>query len=167
MEEAKQDKESFLLSVYARCFDSKHHYDNLSWTIGGILLVFVGAILAYIPQIKASIYFSLILKRLPLVFFAWVLIYLWFRIYERNRFYAEVANETIREIERIFKIKGIGTEFMKATLSKNLTLKNVDEVGGKLGEPLEVKLKENSMHRLIPKFLIAIAVLVLLSCFIP
>jgi uncharacterized membrane protein len=107
------------------------------------------------------------LKRLPLAFFAWVLIYLWFRIYERNRFYAEVANETIREIERIFRTKGIGIEFMKATLDKKLTLKNLDETKEKAGEPTEVKLRENSMHRLIPKFLIVIAILIFLSCFIP
>ncbi len=162
------DRLNFVLVAYEKCFDSKHHYDSLSWIIGGILLVFVGALLVYIPQIKGECYLWVVIKRIIIIaVFSWVLLYLWYRIYERNRFWAEVANEKIRDFERDFKTEGIGIRFMKANKDGYIIFKNVDQNGTSIDTEGKEVLKQNAMHKLIPIFLWIIGIVVFLACLIP
>lgn len=174
-------KVNFLLNIYERCFDSKHHYDTLSWTIGGVLLAFVSALLIYLLQtepifvlhqwtIIESIIFVFALEKILIVFFAWMLIILWWFIYERNRFWPEVANEKIREIERSFEQEGLGVAFSKANAQGFVELKNLDERGKHIKnklkkdvEPRKEKLIKKSLHKTIRWFLIVISVIILLA----
>jgi len=164
------DRLSFILAAYGRCFDSKHHYDSLSWVIGGILLVFVGALFAYLPQIKGGFPLWVILvspQRLVIAFFSWIFLYLWFRIYERNRFWAEVANEKMREFEREFQVEGVGIKFMKANKDGFIILRNMDEKGMPVERESRVLLRQDSMHKVIPWFLMVIGLAIFIACFIP
>lgn len=43
-----------LLEAYRQYFESKHHYDNLSWTIAAVVIVFVGVLLPVIPKIDVD-----------------------------------------------------------------------------------------------------------------
>ncbi len=166
-ERTDSEKLSFMLAAYDRCFDSKHHYDSLSWVIGGILLVFVGALFAYIPQIRGDVYLWVVVKRIIIAFFSWMLLRLWYKIYERNRFWAEVANEKIRDFERAFKIEGVGIRFMKANKDGHVILRNVDENGRPMENERREVLKQNSMHSAVPRFLWVIGVAAFGACFIP
>ncbi len=169
MKEKHTDNErlSFILSAYEQCFNSKHHYDSLSWVIGGILLVFVGVLFAYLPQVKGDVYLLVVIKRIVIAIFSWIFLYLWFRIYERNRFWVEVANEKIREFERQFLVEGIGIKFMKANKDGFVILKNKNEKDQKVDDERKIPLIQNAMHRIIPWFLVAIGVAILIACFIP
>lgn len=147
---------AFRLAAYEQCFAEKHHYDNLSWTIGAVLLVFVGAILAYIPQIKPALatnevlgvrellrsfpsslwsspYLSMLVPRVGLAAFACLLLGLWHTIYEPNRIWAEIANQEIRDLERSFRSEGIGIRFAKENANirvhGKIELENADEHG--------------------------------------
>jgi Ca2+/Na+ antiporter len=164
------DKLSFKLIAYERCFDSKHHYDNLSWVIGGILFIFVGALFAYLSQIKDGYQLWFIFvspKRLITAFFSCLFLYVWYVIYERNRFWAEVANEKIREFEREFQIEGIGIKFMKANKDGFITLQNTDEKGEGVENPREISLKKISIDIVIRISLILIGITIFVACFIP
>lgn len=184
--------------LYEECFDEKHHYDNLSWTIGGVLLVFVGAVLAYIPQIKPTLpanqsfgvvdlvsglpdtlfsrtYLSTVVPRAILAAFACLLIALWHRIYERNRIWAEVANQKIRDFEREFRTEGIGIRFMKENANictkGQIILRNIEENGttcqGYTDKEVPEKVRVRSMHYIIPVFLKLIYALFILACLVP
>lgn len=166
-EPMNNDKLSFIIAAYERCFDSKHHYDNLSWAIGGILLVFVGASLAYLPQIKGKYYFWTVIYRIIIAIFSWILLCLWYKIYERNRFWAEVANEKIRDFEREFETEGVGILFMKANKDGHIILKNRDEKGNIIDKERKELLIKNSMHKVIPWFLLVIGIVIFGACFIP
>ncbi len=62
--QTNNEKLTFIIAAYEQCFNSKHHYDSLSWVIGGVLLVFVGAFLTYLPQVKGDIYLWTVIKRI-------------------------------------------------------------------------------------------------------
>ncbi len=119
-----------LIAAYEQCLAEKRHYDSLAWTIGAIVLVFVGALFAYIPQLQGSSYWFALLKRLPLAVFGTVLASLWLFIYERNRFYAEVANERARDFEKELSLCGVAHAEMEGTLLGRVVLKN--KTGGLL-----------------------------------
>lgn len=195
---APSNDQGFRLSAYEQCFAEKHHYDTLSWTIGAVLLVFVGAILAYIPQIKptlgegesfgvrdllaqlpgslvSSAYLSMLVPRVVLAVFACLLLALWYAIYERNRIWAEVANQKIRDFERTFQIEGIGIRFAKenAAISESgkIKLTNTDEHGepitGYSAGVTEEVARVRSMHDAIPWFLRLVVVLLALASILP
>jgi hypothetical protein len=190
--------QEFLLTAYQQCFAEKHHYDNLSWTIGAILLVFVGAILAYIPQIKPALkpnetfgitdllrglpgslvsspYLSMVVPRLILGVFALLLLKLWHRIYERNRIWAEVANQKIRDFERVYHTEGIGIRFLKDNgriqMCRSIVLRNTDETGklvqGYANSDVLEPAQAKPMHQTIPTFLRSLRVLLMLACLLP
>lgn len=161
------DRINFVLAAYERCFDSKHHYDSLSWVIGGILFVFVGALFAYLPQVKGDVYHWVIIKRMIIAVFSWILLILWYLIYERNRFWAEVANEKIRDFEREFQIEGVGIKFMKANKNRYVIFENTDEKGQRVENERKEDLKKTSLHSIIPLFLWSIGITILVACIIP
>lgn len=195
-DEPPMNDQDFRLTAYEQCFAEKHHYDNLSWTIGAVLLVFVGALLAYIPQIKPTLgpnetfgirellsefpcsvaspaYLSMVVPRAILALFAWSLLLLWFLIYSRNRIWAEIANQKIRGFERDFGVEGIGIRFAKENAniiqSKRIMLVNTDEKGNTIPgyQTNEQKTRVPSMHKVIPYFIGVVLILAVLASILP
>lgn len=91
----------------------------------------------------------------------------WRRIYERNRFWVEVANEAARDFERRFGVDGIGIAFMRAALSREVVLKNTDSSQNAIAPPFTEKSRQGSIHFQIPKFAHAVSIVLFLECFIP
>lgn len=132
-------KEEIELEAYKQCFVSKHHYDVLSWTISGAIVIILTALIAIMVKIEPAFIINIpVSLRLLLGIIGIYLSLIWLLIYERNRFWGEVANETARDIEREHGISGPAIEFMKRSLDKEVILKNTDEFKkkyiGKKGE---------------------------------
>ncbi|MDP8202490.1 MAG: hypothetical protein P9M11_10185 [Candidatus Tenebribacter burtonii] len=163
------DKNEFLMETYRQCFASKHHYDILSWSIAGGTLVFVGLIVTTILKVDIqNCCISLILKGI-LAVLSFGVIYAWYKIYERNRFWGEISNEVARDIERIYKVNGPSIAFMKGNFNKKIILKNTDVNGQKYNNnnPHEEKCKSDSMHKKIRLLMRCLVLLTIISVFIP
>ncbi len=78
------DKIDAITVAYQESLAEKRHYDILSWTIGAVVLIFIGALSAYIFQIKISEYWFTVLKRGGAAIFGIVLSYLWLIEYMRE-----------------------------------------------------------------------------------
>lgn len=61
-----------------------------------------------------------------------VLSMLWLAIYERNRFWGEVCNETARTIEKSMRTDGIGHAYMRAAVSHRVALSNTEVDGSRV-----------------------------------
>jgi len=153
--------------AYQEALAEKRHYDNLSWTIGAVILIFVGALFAYIFQIKADTYWIVVAKRGGAALFGILLSYLWVRIYERNRFYAEVANEKARDCEKMMSIEGVAHGEMRGTIEEKILLKNTGFDGAKIAEPIQVPLKRDSMHEVVKSVIYIVWLVLIIECFIP
>jgi len=158
--------ESFI-SAYQESLAEKRHYDNLSWNIGAVVLIFIGALSTYIFHIKIDNYWISVLKRGGAALFGIILSYLWLRIYERNRFYAEVANEKARELEKLIGVDGVAHGEMMATLNAKVLLKNTSFDGSQVKEPHLVPLKRDSMHKVVRTIIYSIWIILIAECFIP
>ncbi len=138
----------FTLEEYRQCFDSKKHYDTLSWTIATVTLVLVGPLVAFLTERATSIgtFHSLTLRVLGTV-----LVLVWFCVYERNRFWAEVANERARDIERyLVRRDGLAIQFMLSSKRNMVILKNVDSAGNQIAKERPEKPHSfGSMHHWI------------------
>lgn len=147
----------FIIEEYHQCYESKKHYDNLSWTIAGVTLVLVGSLVAFLVNRGTCIdQVSLVALRV----LGTVLISVWYFVYERNRFWVEVANERARDIERALAIDGLTIQFMIANRKKKVTLWNVDSRG--VGEE---KPKTEALYFFVPSMhwcirILAVAMLV-------
>jgi mannose/fructose/N-acetylgalactosamine-specific phosphotransferase system component IID len=140
----------FELKAYEKLFDSKQHYDNLSWLIGApVLTVAIGLIL-YLPYLEHAEPLWQIAERLLLAAVIWLLLIGWQLIYQRNREFAEAANEAIRDLERKARVRGAGIAFMHAALTKTVVLKNTDENGNALADPSTVVMLASAIDQVIP-----------------
>lgn len=119
--------EEIELEAYRQCFSSKHHYDVLSWTICGFVGLIQVALITGMLNLDPSKGVEFQCLKIVLGIFGLLTILIWFSVYERNRFWGEVANETARNIERKAGISGPALEFMKSALEKKVLLKNLDE----------------------------------------
>lgn len=166
--ELENAKPEFIIEVYRQSVASKHHYDVISWTIGAMSLVVVGFIISHIPDVNSGNSSVIFVKKAGLVAFSWVFLFVWSAIYERNRFWAEVANEKIRDIERQFQVDGIGLWFMKSNFSKMVEFKNTDANGVPYDGRKESteKCREASYHFNVRYLIIATAFLAAFACFI-
>ncbi len=133
-----------LLVAYEQCFSEKRHYDTLSWTISAGLVVIMAAVVTGILKLPANDLCS----RLLFALFAGGTIFFWCRIYDRNRFWGEVANEKARDIEKELNFDGLGHAYMKANFDGQVTLKNTDYQGAnyKDASPKAEKNSTGSMH---------------------
>jgi len=154
------------IEAYKMCFDSKHHYDNLSWTILGVTMAFCAAIAAFLPTIAIGSYWTTVLSRLGPALLGCLALQAWRHIYERNRFWAEVANETIRDFERRYSIDGVGLAFMHASLTRQIELKNTDSKGHSIAKAVIERCRHTSIHFRAPLFSHAATIILLLECFI-
>jgi hypothetical protein len=146
----------FEIAAYQTLAEEKHHYDNLSWVVGGIVLVFAGAVLAEARSIKAEHYWAQVLLRLLASVAATLLVRAWQGVYERNRMWGEAANEAMRDLELRFDVRGAGLVFRELALSGKVKLKNTDGAGEQLivdGEKREPRIERpetTSMHAIVP-----------------
>jgi len=172
------------IEAYRLCFEAKHHYDKLSWQIGTISLVFVGVLLSFIPQIKetSTILFTICgmaikvvwIKRLILWAFIVVFLFLWLKLYHRNRIWAEAANEKARDFERKWRLEGVALKFMKVNQPNKVpgerpvvTMRNLDEEGKQWSQPHMEHGPRIPLHTVISILFWATLTLGLLACFIP
>jgi hypothetical protein len=160
----QKERQNFMCIAYEMAFQAKHHYDNLSWLICGTIFILFGAAIVYLPQIKGSDYIFTIFKRLLIASFPLLMLWFFSRIYERNRFWAEVANATIQDFENEFGIRGVGIAFMKAHLSGKIELKNMDITGKQIAEPYPDECKAKSMHKYIPWIIKITGVILIVIC---
>lgn len=139
------------LEAYRQCFESKHHYDNFSWTIAAVVVVLVGILLTIIPKITATPSFLTVPIKFLVAGVGWALLVLWARIYERNRFWGEVCNEKARDLEKEMHLDGLAHSFMRGALSGEIILKNTDIDGKPFrnAEPHLERCNANSVHRSI------------------
>ena len=159
--------DDLVVKAYEKLFDSKHHYDNLSWLVGGPALAFAGALIAYMPSIKHPEYHTQVLERFLVAVFIWLVLYAWHSVYQRNRFWVEAANEAIRDIERRFTLRGAGIAFMEAALTRKVVLKNTNEVGHLISDPLVEEIRATSMHLHVPRLAKLVGLLAVIACFLP
>lgn len=155
------------IAAYEKLFDSKHHYDNLSWIIGAPVLAVVGGLLAYMPTMHDADRPTQIGERVVIMLFIWLVLFGWRSIYQRNRMWAEAANEAIRDIERAHKLKGAGIAFMRLALERKVVLKNTDENGVLIDDPFTEIMREKSIHGIIPKLAVLIGALAVVACIVP
>jgi hypothetical protein len=155
------------IEAYNRCFDSKHHYDNLSWTILGVSMAFSAVIAAFLPSISIGSYWTTVLARLGLAALGCISLQAWRQIYERNRFWGEVANETARNFERRYRVAGVAIAFMRANFSKSIVLTNTDSDGQAAAPPASERCRQSSMHFRAPLIAHAATIVLLLECFLP
>lgn len=156
----------FELKAYEKLFDSKHHYDNLSWLIGAPVLAIAGGFLAYLPNVEHDDYLTQVVERLLLGVFIWMILYAWQMIYQRNRVFAEAANEAIRDLERRARVRGAGIAFMHAALQNEVVLKNTDENGELLADSFKEPMQAKSIHQAIPWLAKLVGLLVGIACLI-
>lgn len=169
------NSDEFIYKAYEKLFDSKHHYDDLSWRIGAVILVFAVVLIAYIPSMKDPSYWIQLLQRFLVAAFVWLALIAWYKIYQRNRLWAEAANEAIRDLERKFGVRGAGVAFMEMALTRRVILKNINERGEKVVdaetrkafEPHTERLEAESMHSVLEAGVWLVAFLALAACFIP
>jgi len=155
------------VAAYEKLFDSKHHYDNLSWLIGGVTLAFTGALLHYMTTIKSDQYLMQILHRLLMAIFVWIMLYAWNSVYQRNRFWVEAANEAIRDLERSYQVRGAGIAFMEAALTGQVILRNTDENGKQVKEQGIEKLTARPMHMIVRRIIWLVGIIAGVACFLP
>ena len=101
----KSGRDDFWREIYAQCFQDKRHYDLMSWTIGGAITL-VSTLLIN-QMFKLSDGPDDLVAKAGLAVGVALLSMLWWLIYERNRFWGEVCNETAREIERALAVDGL------------------------------------------------------------
>ncbi len=162
-------KDKLRIEAYKQCFIAKHHYDILSWSIAGGSLIFVGLIISTILKISLDTYLTTVAIRLIPAILAIAVVQAWHSIYERNRFWGEVANETARDIEREAGINGPGIAFMKGQLDKEIIRKNTDENNKpyKIYGPKTERCSSKSMHKSIEFLRWCLILLILIAVFIP
>jgi len=153
--------------LYEAALQSKHHYDTLSWVIAGAVFLAMGALAAYVLELQAPSYRELVIRRLPAALFGIALAYLWDGVYHRNRFWAEVANEKLREFERSIGEEGISLAFMKANHSGEVVLRNVDEGGRSVTEPHTERCRQGPMHGGVARISLLFKVALVLALFLP
>jgi len=145
-----------LVASYAECFTEKRHYDLLSWTIGAAVVLVTGIVCNVILSIPhPDTGYSFV--RLGLGIFALIMVAAWWSIYERNRFWCEVCNETARCIERSRGISGLGLAYMHGGLKKRVLLQNTDEAGRKVGEQRAERTLLPSMHYFVRTLIVLLA----------
>ncbi len=154
------------IAAYNNCFNAKHHYDNLSWTILGLAMAFSGVIAAFLPTIDVGSYWGTVGTRACPAAFGCIALQAWRQIYERNRFWAEVANETAREFERRFNVSGVAIAFMRGSISKEIHLSNLDLQDVSVAPPHVEKCKQGSIHFRVPLIAHACTAVLVLECFI-
>jgi len=167
--------------AYRTCFEEKRHYDILSWTIGAIILAAVGFLNTAIPKIveSSSVNLPLIgcvcvtffIKRLIVFFFIVILLGFWLILYNRNRIWAEAANERARDFERKWKLEGVALKYMKVgrplkdkPSRPKVDFKNRDENDDDWGKPATAKGTRIAMHTVVNCLFWAGIFLSLLSC---
>lgn len=149
------DKE---IEIYRQCMEQRKHYDTLSWTIGGFVMVANAAILAWSRTTSPSDLELMVLSAANLVGIA--LIFFWYGIYERNRMFVEVANELARDFERKWQIEGIGLRNgIYAVKDQFVLFKNTNLDGTPYAEEHKEKSKTGSIHISICSIVVLIAVL--------
>ena len=133
------------IEIYRQCMEQRKHYDILSWTIGGAILILEGFILEWTfnqpvpPSNCLGVAIGNIIGIASIV--------TWLSIYERNRMFVEVANELARDIEREWGIEGIGIRNGKfATGAKVVNFKNIGVDGEPFAQPGEERQKTSSIH---------------------
>jgi hypothetical protein len=154
-------------TIYEKLVDEKHHYDNLSWLVGGGMVLVAGPLMAFASTIDHHSYWVQASMRLPVGAVVLFLLFAWYRIYERNRFWGEAANEALRDLERGNRIQGAGLAFMKAALTRRVELKNRDHEGSPVAEPHVETLAADSIHLSIRSIVVALGIVVLALCFLP
>jgi hypothetical protein len=153
--------------AYEMSFESKHHYDNLSWTALGVAMVICAAIATLIPTIQAASYLLTVVARLGPAILGCITLWAWRQIYGRNRFWAEVSNEAIRDFERRFQVEGVGLAFMRASAVKEVTLKNTGLRGESISQPVIERCSHKSIHFRVPYLAWAAGIVLILACFVP
>lgn len=163
-----EQQHAFRIEAYRAAFDSKHHYDRLSWAIGGLTILLLGAALTVIPKLTAPTYGQTLLWRAAPAFLAFALLVVWHSMYHRNRFWAEVANEAARDMERHYGVRGPGLAFMKAHLARTVLFSNTDESGKSVAAPHSERCAEPSFHRRVSLvFWVASALLLVVTLLPP
>ncbi len=154
-------------ALYQGALAEKHHYDNLSWTIGAIALIGAGVLVVGVMQVPGATYLARLPSQLALATLAVILLEGWRRIYERNRFWAEVANEKLRDLERARGVEGVTLSFMKAALTGQVVLQNLDHTGAPFRDPYVERCSQHSMHVNINRVLWFVMVVVVIFALLP
>ena len=160
------------IAAYQICLEEKRHYDGLTWTIGAVIMAAVGFLISRIPEITGP---NHILGRLFILFFNILVLGFWFCIYERNRIWAEAANERAREFERKWRLAGITLDYMKVGTPENeekkegfrpmVILRNRDENDNPWGEiDRPVKSINIPMHKVIYSIMASGVFLTIAAC---
>lgn len=116
-----EERKLLVRECYRQCFDDKRHYDILSWTIGGSIFAASIFLLTEVTEL-ASTYDDN--TKALLSFIGLILVVIWAALYERNRLWGEVCNETSRNIERKIFLDGPSIAYMKFVKSKKIDLSN-------------------------------------------
>lgn len=171
--EGKPAASDFEIAAYQTLAEEKHHYDNLSWVIGGVVLIFAGALIAAARSLEAELYWVQVpLRAVPSVA-AVLLLRGWRGVYERNRMWGEAANEAMRDLELRVDVRGAGVAFRELALSGEVVLKNADAKGLPLmvrGQPVAPHTERaatTSMHAIVPTFVWVTYVIAVLAALIP
>jgi hypothetical protein len=104
--------------IYQGALSSKHHYDTLSWVIGGVVLLFFASLIKEAGDACSPS------RRLLLVIASMSMLLGWFLIYQRNSYWGEVANETLKAIERRHRKKGLAIRHMEAAVPRERPPRN-------------------------------------------
>jgi hypothetical protein len=138
----------FRREIYSQCLQEKRHYDLMSWTIGGAITLISTLVVSQMFKLPEGTGAALV--KLLIALAVAVLSGLWWAIYERNRFWGEVCNETAREIERQLGIEGLGHAYMRGAILHQITLRNVDVDGNPVcgpGGPVEARIESDKSRR--------------------
>lgn len=81
-----------LVEIYKEMGAQKRHYDNICWTIGGVVLPAVGVVMGYAIQ-NTSLMF-------PLCIFSITILIAWNLIYDRLGHHASRLTNMMKDIER-------------------------------------------------------------------
>lgn len=69
------ESEKFTAEAYKHLFESKHHYDKLSWQVAVVSFGIVSALIAYLPSVTADSYLAQVVKRFPIAAMSWLLLW--------------------------------------------------------------------------------------------
>ena len=147
----EKQEDDFWREVYSQCFQEKRHYDLMSWTIGGAITLINTLLISQMFKLPDAA--DPLWPRVGIALAVSLLCGLWWSIYERNRFWGEVCNETAREIERKLGKDGLGHAYMRGALLHEAVLRNVDVAGSPLVGPdgpfeqrIEFDMSRRSVH---------------------
>ena len=140
----QENSAKFLIEAYNECFREKRHYDILSWTLfAGVALVCGPLFKAIISTVGITIFG--IPSSLIFSISVCLILFVYWRIYERNRFWGEVFNEKAREIERSMKFAGPAIAGMIGGITRKVERQNTDENGEPIAAP-KSDYAPSSMH---------------------